>query len=217
MKKKLGIIIITSLFIISIFLVAFFTILPRQIYELNNSGTYTLTDVRGMAKTVEVNEKYNDKDVTIVGIRAFYKNERIQKIILPKTITKIERLAFSECKNLKEINLLNVNMLERNSFSYCGSLTNINFNGKYIGASSFYGCENLEDIGFGSNLIDIGSYAFAKTKIKKIILPNTLKNISIDAFADMPSLEEIDLYLSNISTGLDYINSLKNIKIVNLG
>lgn len=217
MKKKIGIITIIALFIISIFSVSFFTILPRATYELKNNNTYILTDLRGMAKSYEVSEKYNDLDVTEIAERALFNNKRIQKVILPSSVNKIDRLAFSECNSLYEINLDKVDMIERNAFSYCNSLTKITFNGRYLGSSVFYGCSNLEEVELGSNLKELDSYTFSKTKIKKLVIPKSVTVIGPFSFSDMEYLEEIDIYLSSIKEGMKYLNDLGNVKIINLG
>ena len=194
MQKNKIIFIITGFiaFILLLAIILYYNI-PRITYKYNDEiKGYEVYRVFGNSKTYEIKDKYKNIDVLQIGSRAFYNHSRLERVILPDTIKKIERLAFSECANLKEINLENIDYIERNAFSYCKSLASIEIYASYIGASTFYGCEGLEEV-ILHNTISIGSMAFSKTNIKTIDLPITVVDIGINAFYGI-KLEKIIIH-----------------------
>lgn len=101
-------------------------------------------------------------------------------------IIKIEKKAFSQCKNAKEILLGNlIEEVEERGFGGCQSLKKITFgkNVKIIGKQAFYGTKHLSQIRFkGSKLKRISPQAFdqmsGKVKVKADnILPFQLEKI----------------------------------------
>lgn len=211
-KMFLPIILLMSIFL---FFVLFFSI-PRLNYKYDNEyESYRVTTCYGDADTYKIKEKGKKGDVGIIGVRTFYK-KNIKKIIFnkPENIHTIERLAFSECHKLEYIDLSNVKYFERNSFSYCKKLKIEELNAIAIGASTFYGCENIDNIILNEGLLSIGSYAFSKTNIEILNLPNSLKDIYNDAFSDMANLKEINVYSSSLSNdSKEYLNSIENVII----
>lgn len=201
-----------------LFFVLFFSI-PRLEYKYDNDyELYRVTKVYGDSVGFKIKDSGKKGNVGIIGVRAFYKKS-IKKIIFenPENIDTIERLAFSECKNLENIDISNVKFFERNCFSYCKKLKVEELNAIAIGASTFYGCENIENIKFNTGLISIGSYAFSKTKIEVIELPNTVKDIYNDAFSDMSELKEIKVYSEGLSNeSKEYLSSLENVVVTYL-
>lgn len=210
MKKHLIIIIPVISFLIILSLILFFNI-PRAIYKLDKENdTYYVSKVYGNSKTYEIKSEYKGKPVTSIGERAFYKQSNLRNIELPASINKISRLAFSECKKLQSINLENVLEIERNAFSYCVSLNDLEIGAKYIGASAFYKCESLDNVILLDGVLDIGSMAFSTTAIKKISIPRSCLYVRNDCFYDCFKLENINVYGYN----LKYSEYLKTLKIV---
>ncbi len=220
MKKNLPFLItLLILIFVSIFTVCFFTLHERIIYTYSEEYKgYLVSDIKGISNEITIPSTYKDKNVVGIGQRAFYKNERVKKINFEdeSKIKIIEKLAFSECSNLESFELVGTYNIERNAFSYATSLKYVKISPVNLGASVFYGDTNLEEVLLGDNLKNIGTYAFSKTKIEILNLPKSLKNISYNAFIDMPYLKEISLYKANIISDLEYLNSLNNIKINDL-
>lgn len=218
MKKIPFIITLVLLFVISISSVIFFTLYPRFIYEYSEKyNGYLVTDFKGVKSEITIPKTYKDKNVVGIGARAFYKNNKLEKVIFESEhIIVIEKLAFSECTSLKEIDLSKVDNIERNAFSYDSSLTSINLNAINLGSSVFYGCTSLEKINLGDNLKTIGSFIFAKSKINTLTFPITLETVAEDTFAEMTNLKEINIYKNRVINGINYLNSLEGIKINNL-
>ena len=112
-------------------------------------NTYNVTAIAGEAfksidaifKNLSISEGIKE-----IGISAFQGCSKIEKVVLPTTLSKIGESAFLGCSNLADIN----------STSGEDSLKITE-----IGASAFYNCTNLEKITLPSTLESIGLNAFA--------------------------------------------------------
>ncbi len=92
----------------------------------------------------------------------YYEN-KIEEIIIPEGVIKIEDYAFSDCTNIKDIKLPET--LES------------------IGYEAFRSCIGLESIEIPSKVKTIGAYAFEKNNnLKKIILPQNIEYIGYNVF-----------------------------------
>lgn len=219
MKHKLPYIItLVALFCVALGSVLFFTLYPRLIFEYSEKYEgYLVVDAKGISTEFTIPKTYKDKDVVGIGERAFYKNNKLERIIFEnKNIKIIEKLAFSECTNLVSIDLSGIDNIERNAFSYAKSLDNITLNCINLGASAFYGCESLKNINLGSNLKTIGSFVFSKSLIETLTFPKTFEVLAYDTFSDMAKLKEINIYKRSLNEGINYLNSLEGVTINNL-
>ncbi len=206
---------IIIILIVLLIFVLFFSI-PRVKYEYDSkSNTYLVKTVYGNASTYKISETIDGKDVTTIGTRAFY-NKNIESIIFENTpkVETVKRLAFSECKNLKTIDLSTVKYFENSAFSYCESLKLEELNAESIGMSAFYGCKSITDLKLNVGLTSIGSYAFSKTSITTLDIPSTVKFIYNDAFADMDNLTTLNIYSKSLNdVSKEYLASIENVTI----
>ncbi len=213
LKKNLKILIPLFIVIISLitFLILFFNI-PRIKYEFNDTiNGMEVTNVYGNSNEYEIEDKVDGYNVVSIGVRSFYHKTNLVKIkFKDSSKIKISKLAFSECDNLEIINLDNILEIETSAFSYCKKLDNITISAKNIGASAFYGCDNLKNIELKDGIKNISSYAFSKTKIEELSIPQTVENIYTDAFIDMPYLKKINCYSKNLNVK-KYLDTLKDI------
>ena len=60
-----------------------------------------------------------------------------------------------------------------------------------IGRGAFARCSNLTHLRFPSGVRKIGDYAFLKTGLRELVLPESLENIGKGAFADCTGLKKI--------------------------
>lgn len=141
--------------------------------------------------------------VTSIGNSAFninshlWASEKIKSVDLGNNITKIQRLAFLGCRNLKSINLKNVHEIGEGAFGSCSSLENIDIkNVSIIGGGAFKGCSRLISVEIG-----------------------TVSTLSWDAFCDCFSLTslKIDGVGKIESYAFDYCGKLTYIEIGNVG
>lgn len=199
-KKYLKVIIPASSVVLAliIFLILFFNI-PRLSYKYNSEyDAYFVSEAYGNAKTYEIKSTYKGKEVIGIDQRAFYQHDKLEEIHLPDSISIIQRLAFSECSNLKSINLDKVDTIYRNAFSYCYKLNNITIGAQLIGASAFYKCESLKIVKLNGGILTIGSMAFAETKIETISIPRSVKAVEVDCFYNCLLLKNISVYGDNL-------------------
>eukprot|EP00035_Acanthoeca_spectabilis_P027702 m.467524 g.467524 ORF g.467524 m.467524 type:complete len:464 (-) comp26446_c0_seq1:267-1658(-) len=143
----------------------------------------------------------------IVGARAFQGQECLQKVVLPESILRIGRAAFSGT-GLRQISLPHtITHIESNAFEWCTRLTTLDLpndlitiqprafvrcqalttvtlpnNLRYIGDRAFDHCVRLTTINFPSTLRYIGDFAFLGTGLKSAELPESLEHLGNGAF-----------------------------------
>ncbi len=206
-KRKIWIPIGIGVFGLCLFLILFFNI-PRLSYTyIEEYDAYYVKKAYGDAKEYVVPQSHKEKEVIGIGQRAFYNHNHLEKITLPESVLTIDRLAFSECEKLKEINLENVDTIYRNAFSYCLRLDNIHLRAENIGASAFFKCLNLKEVVLEEGVAQLGSMAFSETAIESIILPRSVETVEVDCFVYCDSLRKIRAY-RNLFYKSNYLKSL---------
>ena len=115
-----------------------------------------------------------------------------KSIIIPQTITRIDKRAFSdELDNVlftqtEEVTLpVNLQSIEEAAFynNYNLKIINTNANLKYIGDNAFYSCKKLTKIQLPESLEIIGQRAFKSCmNLQDIELPKQLKKLGEEAF-----------------------------------
>ena len=126
------------------------------------TGCNNLTSVSfPLVKTIESNAFQNCSKLEIIniglvesiGINAFKNCSSIKSLYLPKLInlitTSSETGAFSYCKSLTEVNFPILEKTSYDTFTYCTSLTKVLIpNLKKIYANTFYGCSSITELSF---------------------------------------------------------------------
>lgn len=144
-------------------------------------GAVTLLDYTGQATAVVVPAEIEGLPLTTIGNWAFTRNETLQSVELPQSVTRIGMEAFSYCRNLEELRLGNaLNRIE----SY-----------------AFFGCSSLESILLPETLTELGPYAFSGClQLREISLPSGLSRLENGVFYGCSRLESVEL-----PTGLTFI------------
>ncbi|MBR2293551.1 MAG: leucine-rich repeat protein [Clostridia bacterium] len=132
---------------------------------------YTYNDVHylcgyvGTDTALTLPETYNGESYQI-GAYAFYRCECLTSVTIPNSVTSIGSNAFNGCSSLTAITIPNsVVRIEWEAFCYCSSLKNVTI---------------------GTGVKYIGLRAFMRTDLESIVLPETLTDVSADAFIDTP-------------------------------
>ena len=142
-------------------------------------------------------ELENCAELAEVGARAFASCSALEQITLPQTVNKIEERAFTGCSSLNKINLQSEYVsLGVGVFLDCVSLSNVNFLNKVdtIPGSAFSGCTGLGRIRIPDNVKYIEDYAFEKSGVVEVALPQSLLTLGNMAFFECKSLERIEIY-----------------------
>ena len=126
-------------------------------YEISDDGQSVIIDRVSWRTVGEViiPEEIEGKKVRTIAYQCFADCSRVTKIILPDTITSIERNAFFGCGRITEINLpKSLKTIGDGAFTFCSGLTNLVIPDEVtsIGELAFNGCSFLETITFGQSL-----------------------------------------------------------------
>lgn len=124
-------------------------------------------------------KKYNGIDsvldvpdgITKIDESVCRENDKIEKVVLPKSIKHQGDSVFESCSNLKEI------------FFSGGLLT--------LGNKCFKNCKFIEEVSLPDTVIKISSEAFRNcTRLKKIFIPKSVETIEKLAFTGCDELKE---------------------------
>lgn len=198
------------------------TVMPYTFEVDTVTGNYHITKYCGSEAKVSIPEEYRGKPVDTINALAFNAALSMTELYIPDTITKIEKNAFNACNNIETIRIpfIGDSLSTSNIFGYIfgtdsyemqKSFVPVNLHKviisdqvKSISSYVFYGCKQISECQLPNNLVDIyGYYAFAKTGIKSLTFPISLKSIGTYTFVDT-DLQRVDI--SDINSFLQ-INS----------
>ena len=165
----------------------------------------------------EVIESVNIPDnATYLGVKAFRNCKNLKSMALPNGIEKIPAWTFAECGIVDLSFSERLDSIEEMAFYGCpiksANLSNV----KYIGQSAFYGnyfqgelnlanldtirewafnssTSEITDIKFSDRLKVIEDYAFGKSNITNLILPEGLERIGNSVFSGFSKLENVEI------------------------
>lgn len=111
-------------------------------------------------KVIEVPDEIDSYSVEEIGKWCFTGNKIVEKIILPKSVKKIDKYAFANCPNLKEVIAPGVENCGIYAFDNCESLVNVEMpNLTYANTGVFRNCTSLTNAKLGI-LDEIDNHAF---------------------------------------------------------
>ena len=169
-----------------------------------------ITKYEGSETVINIPEEFDGCEVTGIQAYAFYNSQTIETVNIPKTITQIGEGAFSNCVNLKNVNIsseCNIEKIESETFKGCENLSELNLpeSGlEIIGAAAFSGCSNLASFLFGEDIKEIEFAAFSGcSSLKNITLNEGVQLIDNFAFSQCISISSITFpsSLEKIGTG----------------
>ena len=134
-----------------------------------------------------------------LGYDCFISCDNIISVIIPNSVTSIEKGVFSNCTKMESVKLPD-NLGDR------------------INKCVFFNCTSLESIQIPNGVEVIDEEAFDScSSLTNVIIPNTVENIRFKAFSSCDSLTEINLPDSVTSINWQAFGRCKNLRKVNLG
>ena len=122
----------------------------------------------------------------VTSIGGLYECHKLTSVILPNSVTSIEKCAFQDCSSLTSVTIGN--------------------NVTSIGDLAFEGCSNLANISIPDSVKSIGEEAFWGCKdLTAIIIPDSVERIGHGAFKNCSNLASI--YVSSNNTVYDSRNN----------
>ncbi len=136
------------------------------------------------AKNIIIADTYEGYPVTVVeskfypnsgSYKGFYRNTRLETVLLPQSVEEIGTSCFYSCSALKTVNIkgegdanFNPQLLKigSNAFANCSKLTtakNLPDGLTHIGEYAFYNCTSLAGLTIPDSVIEIGDHAFTNT------------------------------------------------------
>ena len=169
----------------------------RQIYSVARSRDFS-------DRYLVIPSTYNGLPVAKIDDYAFYKNNNIEYVFIPDSVTDIGSYAFSECYRIEQISFPDsLISISEGAFKHAGGIKKIVIpdSVKYLGRNAFYGCSHLTEVVIGNGITEImgstdntneGVFA-ACPFLKSVTLPDGLKVIGNLAFSGCESLENITI------------------------
>ena len=175
-------------------------------YTLNSNGTATITGVDdNLSEAVIPAELYGHK-VTVISYGTFDKCRQMSAIKLPEGVESIGSWAFANCTELRTINIPDsVKEIGETAFTACWSLESIDISPAH---PVFEKINNLlvskrdntvlthttvyyDVCDIPAGITRIGEDAFSNSKMSRVIIPDTVKEIATCAFDECRNLEEV--------------------------
>jgi len=171
----------------------------NMVYEyMKNPNTDYDALIESNIKNYLVDLKYVVLPNTVTKIGQFaFAATNLESIVIPESVTTIEKDAFGCCKELKEIVIPNsVVNIETHVFYLCEKLESVVLpsNMEKIGSNFFHNCYNLKSVTLPSNLKVIDEYAFQGCKsLTSFEVPNTVTEIGDGAFDNCLNINTITI------------------------
>ncbi len=160
--------------------------------------TDLLVQYNGNDEAVTLPDGIDGKDYAL-KFRLFAENRKLTSVKLSPSVVSIERYAFYNCGNLRDITgYENVNSIGEYAFNRCSSLTTAPISDKLlsIGESAFMDCAALTDITLPNGLTEVPEDAFAECiSLTSLQVNPALKTIGRDAFRNCVELKSVSFPL----------------------
>lgn len=134
--------------------------------------------------------------ITRIGENAF-SNSDVEEVYLPPRLNLIGKNSFSWCESLKEIKFPDsLQMIDDGAFSNCSALTKIILPDdiKFIGANAFRSCSGIKEINLPPALHTISRRAFDFcVSLERVVVPAAVMRLAEGVFSHCESLRKVTL------------------------
>ena len=166
-------------------------------------GDYKITGVNDrhcpLPNPFFIPEEYIWDSITKLDVALFLEDQRLESVVIPKTIEVIGANAFSGCRNLKQVTILGSSYISKGAFDDCCRLQDVYLsdNVTFIGCEAFSSCTSLQTLIIPKSVERIGSRAFwLCSKLRNVVILNPEIVIESNAFEDCPNISEVTIPLS---------------------
>lgn len=187
-------------------------------YAILKNGKTAILEYLGNEKNIDL-RTLNIGEISTIGGYAFY-GKNLESIILPESLTQIQRYAFAENTALAGITIpanvkyiakyafhntgimnltfmgSNVSVIEQYAFAYTRKLTSVTLPSGIVklGTYVFYR-SGIESVVFaaGTTLTEIPEGAFSGTKLSEVTIPDSVTLVNHNAFRDCTALCRLTL------------------------
>lgn len=167
--------------------------LPAECTDINVLYDYAF-EYKNVKIGYEISGDYNVKENGIVYSKdkktvISCDTEKTGSVVLPNTVTKINRNAFNSCSKITSVTVPNsVTEIVYGTFADCTSLKTVNLSSELteIGEWAFAGCTSLTSITLPNKLESINSAAFRDSGLKSITIPDSVTWMSDEVFTRTP-------------------------------
>ncbi|MBO7251636.1 MAG: leucine-rich repeat protein [Oscillospiraceae bacterium] len=175
-RKKLMIGILAAVVVLAA--IAAFVLTPKYEFYTTQNDEQKVAVITGysgyMPRELELPGKLKGYTVVSIGSDAFKDQVRLEHVVIPDSVQKIEEGAFYGCRSLESI------VLPRDL--------------KSIGDYAFYRCDSLMEITFPEGMESIGVQAFYRcNSLREVTIPGTVHTICDGAFTNCAGLEKVDM------------------------
>ena len=129
----------------------------------------------------------------------------LTSVVIPSSVTSIERQTFYECSSLASVVIPNsVTSISYLAFSGCSSLDSLVIPNSVtsIWGSAFSGCSSLASLVIPNSVTSIGEYAFSTcSSLTSVDIPSSITVIEEYTFNDCGSLASVNIPSSVTSLG----------------
>lgn len=122
--------------------------------------------------------------VTCIGYTSFCGSESIVEIIIPASVTSIERAAFHRCTKLKTVTIGSID--DNNATPVCE-----------IADDAFFDCDALVTVTIGNSVKSIGNSFGNCGALTAVTIGASVENLASEAFKDCVSLVNINISANN--------------------
>ena len=187
-------------------------------YAILKNGKTAILEYLGNEKNIDL-RTLNIGEISTIGGYAFY-GKNLESIILPESLTQIQRYAFAENTALAGITIpanvkyiakyafhntgimnltfmgSNVSVIEQYAFAYTRKLASVTLPAGIVklGTYVFYR-SGIESVAFaaGTTLTEIPEGAFSGTKLAEVTIPDSVTLVNHNAFRDCTALCRLTL------------------------
>lgn len=149
--------------------------------------------------------------LTQIPNRAFYRDGRLNRVVLPTNLTEFGVRAFSHCSKLENIYFPEyVNHISSYAFENCENLTSVEIRGGDVEAFAFAGCYGMFNASFSDEPITLHTDAFANTGLveEDLYIP---ENVKIEKLA-FPTHEEYEMPEEGFEESNGWFNEEYNVE-----